>query len=70
VNKSYHTLCSCDLLWALHCHRAGFYRAAAKESWKWNFMAATIGIVHAKLLDDSDPSKVLQIQGDAYVIDP
>lgn len=33
-------------------------------------MAATIGIVHAKLLDDSNPSQMLQIQGDAYIIDP
>ncbi|GAQ90678.1 hypothetical protein KFL_006720050 [Klebsormidium nitens] len=70
VNKSYHALATCDLLWALQCYRSSFCRATLEESWKWNYMAATIGIVHAKLLDDSNPSHMLRIQGDAYIIDP
>eukprot|EP00850_Spirogloea_muscicola_P019295 SM000187S03912 [mRNA] locus=s187:66444:68879:- [translate_table: standard] len=70
VNKYYHSLCSRDDLWMERAMLAGVGKGADEHSWKWNYVASVIGIVHAKVFDDSNPSSCLQLHGDVWIGDP
>eukprot|EP00245_Coleochaete_scutata_P007782 TRINITY_DN23548_c0_g1_i1.p1 TRINITY_DN23548_c0_g1~~TRINITY_DN23548_c0_g1_i1.p1 ORF type:complete len:341 (+),score=44.03 TRINITY_DN23548_c0_g1_i1:260-1282(+) len=70
VNRKYRQFCSGDPLWRGRATKLGISKGAEDQSWKWNFMAAVVGILHGKTFDDSNINRVLHLRGDMWIGDP
>ncbi|GBG73456.1 hypothetical protein CBR_g16798 [Chara braunii] len=70
VNRYYRRLCSSDPLWEWRAVKMGVCKAAEERSWMWNYMAAVLGVIHAKTFDDSNSDRMVELRGDIWIGDP